>query len=379
MTDAPGSGPVLLLCKTDCRPWVLGGMERLVHRLTRHLVERGVAARMVVPAVGATDTLLNSRRSPGVSVEASSALRASGWLRPADMLALRRFLRRTGARVVNIHSGVSNLPLLDILAVRAAGRLRCVVSPHLIEPISSPVLAAATRVAGHLCDAMVVSTEALRGVLVSAGVPARFVHVIPTGVPAPINPPSRTAARKRLDIAAEAFAVGAVGRLVPAKGFDVLIAALARIPDADGRIRLIVAGGGPLQGALEMAAGKMLADRARFLGFVDDPTLVYAAIDVLAIPSFVEGIPLVLKEAAFHGVPCVASDLPGIRSAVVEGETGLLVPPGDIAALGTAIHQLRDDARLRERLGASARAHAATAYTESAMADRYAEVLVGTA
>lgn len=375
MTDSREPGPVLVLCKTDCRPWAMGGMELLVARQTRWLMERGVRARLVLPAVGITDALVRRLRSEGVSIEASPELRASGWLRPADMLALWRLVRRSDAKAVIVHSGTANLPLLDILAVRAAGVGRCIASPHLNEPISNPVLAAATRVAGRLCDAVVVTTEAQCDQLLRAGVPRRVLRMIPTGIPAPADPPSRAEARQRLGIPSDAFVVGAVGRLVAIKGFDILIQALGQIPDPDGRTCLVVAGSGPRRAALESAAGERLAGRARFLGFVDDPTPVYAAADLLAVPSFAEGIPLVLKEAAHVGVPCVVSDLPGISSAVVNGETGLLVPAGDVAALADAIRRLRDDPPQRERLGRAARAFVAEAFDEVVMADRMVDLL----
>src|SRR5581483_4158475 len=208
-------------------------------------------------------------------------------------------------------------------------------------PLSSPLLAVATRISGHLCDGVVVSNGALLDVLARAGVPRRRLQLIPIGTPRPDVVMDRAAARQRLGIAPDAFAVGAVGRLVPDKGLDALVQALGELPDPRRHLRLVVAGSGSMRGALEALAVERLQERAVFLGFVQNPGLVYAAIDLLVIPSRVEGVPLVLHEAASYGVPVVASDLPGIRAATIEGATALLFPAGDIGALARAIQRVR--------------------------------------
>jgi len=130
-----------------------------------------------------------------------------------------------------------------------------------------------------------------------------------------------------------------------------------------------------MRGALETLAAERLQERALFLGFVEDPGLVYAALDLLVAPSRLEGVPLVLNEAASHGVPVIASDLPGIRSATLEGATAVLVPAGDAHTLAGAIQRLRDDESARARLIEEARRHASSTFAEDAMVERYADLL----
>lgn len=149
----------------------------------------------------------------------------------------------------------------------------------------------------------------------------------------------------------------AVGRLSHYKGFDVLIDALAYTSKAS----LLLVGEGECSDALRRQASRRgVDDRIRFAGALDDATLAaaYAAADAFVLPSLNRGeaFGLVLLEAMRAGLPIVASRIPGsgIAEVVADGETALLVAPGDAQALAAAITRL-DDAALRERLGAAGR------------------------
>jgi glycosyltransferase involved in cell wall biosynthesis len=153
----------------------------------------------------------------------------------------------------------------------------------------------------------------------------------------------------------------AVGRLVAQKGFDVLLDALSRAADGLG-VDCLIAGDGPDRAALEArrnAAG--LGARVRFLGTVglDALPALYRGAVLVACPSRWEGLPLVVLEAMATGRPVVASAVDGIPDAVVDGETGILVPPEEPAALAEAITRLVRDPGASERLGAAGavRAH----------------------
>jgi glycosyltransferase involved in cell wall biosynthesis len=149
----------------------------------------------------------------------------------------------------------------------------------------------------------------------------------------------------------------AVGRLSRYKGFDVLLHALADVPDA----RLVIVGDGECGASLrETAATLGVASRVRFAGALDDATLLaaYAAADAFVLPSLNRGeaFGLVLLEAMRARLPVVASAIQGsgIGEVVENGDSGLLVPPGDAAALAQALAQMRN-ADLRTRMGARGR------------------------
>jgi len=135
-----------------------------------------------------------------------------------------------------------------------------------------------------------------------------------------------------------------------------------------------VGGSGPERNVLEGRAAELLGARAIFLGQVPDKLDLYAACDVFALPSHMEGFGLVYVEAAFHGVPSIGARVGGVPDAVIDGETGLLVPVGDPDALANAIGRLRDDPALRARLGEAARARAYAEFTMDRLADRYERI-----
>lgn len=364
-----GRAKVLLLCKHAG----FGGTERFVQHLAFGLRRYGVTARVVLPRSEASPDVLAWFGGHGVEAEAISPV--GSHTRIADVLPLGRFVRALNVDTVNLHYAWSGIPLKDVFAVRILGRTRCVVSLHLLEAPSFARRTFATLLAAFLCDAIIVLDDSLRARLVRAGVPASKVHVIPVGVPASRRSIGRAVARQELGIPPDAFVVSTVARLTAIKGIDLLIDALARLPDPDSRIHLLVAGTGPARPGLEAAARERLAGRGRFLGFVNEPAPVYAAADVFALPSLQEGIPLAILEAAHHGIPAVGSDLSGVRRAIVDQQTGLIVPPGNAQALADAIDRFRVDPVLRERCGLAARRHVETAFDAATVIRRYADIL----
>jgi glycosyltransferase involved in cell wall biosynthesis len=110
------------------------------------------------------------------------------------------------------------------------------------------------------------------------------------------------------------------------------------------------------------------------LGERDDVADLLAAADVVCLSSFTEAFPMILLEAMALGLPVISTDVGGVREAVVDGETGLLVAPGDAGALANALRTLAADSALRERLGANALARHER-FTLDAMVDGYANVI----
>ena len=126
---------------------------------------------------------------------------------------------------------------------------------------------------------------------------------------------------------------------------------------------------------MEGEAGRAgVADRLKFVGVTHDVPSHLRAADLFVLPSKREGLPVALLEAMACGLPCVASRLPGSTEAIIEdGSNGLLVAPGDVAALTHAIGKLLDDQDLRHRLGAAARATIAHRFASGEVADRWLE------
>lgn len=174
-----------------------------------------------------------------------------------------------------------------------------------------------------------------------------------------------------------AVAVGYLGSLEPRKGLPDLAAAWPAVAEAVPAAHLLLAG----KGRQEALLREMLEDapRVRFLGHRTDAPAVVKALDALVLPSYVEGAPNVVLEAMAAGVPVVATAVSGTPELVVDGETGLLVPPRAPEALGRALVRVAGDADTRARLGAAGRARAEARFALERMIDDYDALLRRTA
>jgi glycosyltransferase involved in cell wall biosynthesis len=163
---------------------------------------------------------------------------------------------------------------------------------------------------------------------------------------------------------AEPPVVLTIARLDAQKGLPVLLEAAASLPG----VSFVVAGDGPEGPALAQRAKELgVHERVRFLGYRRDIAELLAGCDVFALPSLNEGLPLAVLEAMASHRPVVASAIPGINEVVVEGQTGLLVAPGDSAALAEAIGSVLADPQLGQRLGAAGRLRVESTFSAEAM------------
>jgi glycosyltransferase involved in cell wall biosynthesis len=200
-------------------------------------------------------------------------------------------------------------------------------------------------------------SDSTRDDLVRRGVAAGAIRVIYPGVDAQWFAPDPETPR-----APEPTFVY-VGRLKRYKGLETLLRALARTGEWGYRFRLLVAGGGDDRGRLEGIARRLqLGGAVEFLGFVDEERkrALFRAAWAHVFPSPKEGWGLSNVEAAACGTPAVASDSPGLRESVLDGQTGILVPHGDPDALAAALVRLGTDPALVASLGRRARQFALT-------------------
>jgi glycosyltransferase involved in cell wall biosynthesis len=156
-----------------------------------------------------------------------------------------------------------------------------------------------------------------------------------------------------------------VGRLFPEKGQSVLLHAFAELADRGVDAELELVGYGPSEEPLKRLSEDLgLTDRVRFAGAVGQDAVAahYRAASVFCLPSFYEGIPVVLMEAMASRRPVVATAVAGVRELVRDGETGLLVAPGRSDELADALERLLEDAALRHRMGESGRRYVAENY-----------------
>jgi glycosyltransferase involved in cell wall biosynthesis len=161
------------------------------------------------------------------------------------------------------------------------------------------------------------------------------------------------------------FTILCVGRLTPAKGQRILIDACQQLAAAGRDFRLVVIGAGPDTADLKAAVSAHgLEPQVTFTGALNQEQVAawYARADTFALPSFAEGIPVVLMEAMASGVPCVTTRITGIPELIRDGEDGLLVSPSDSEELAAVLARLMDDPGLRARLAAAGRERVCARY-----------------
>jgi glycosyltransferase involved in cell wall biosynthesis len=215
------------------------------------------------------------------------------------------------------------------------------------------------------CRHLIGNTEDIVDYIVKQGWPAERVHYLPNFVAETKAAPAR---RSEFFTPPDAPLLLAMGRLHPNKGFDVLIEAVARLPD----VYLWIAGEGPLRNELEERAHRAFAKpRVRFLGWRDDGPALLAACDVFVCSSRHEPLGNVVIEAWARGVPVIATESQGPAVLVRHGETGILVPVDDALALARAIQGLLADRARARRIGLAGRAAYESRFTEDIVVRRY--------
>ena len=177
--------------------------------------------------------------------------------------------------------------------------------------------------------------------------------------------------------AGDEFEILCVGRLTPAKGQHLLMDAVDRLARQGRRVRLRLVGGGPDEGSLREYASKVgRPGTVVFEGPVNQDRIreFYGRADVFCLPSFAEGLPVVLMEAMAMGIPTVSTYIAGIPELIRDGVDGLLVPAADVDGLVEALGRLMDSAELRERLGAGGRKRVLEGFELGTNVERLAEV-----
>jgi glycosyltransferase involved in cell wall biosynthesis len=205
-------------------------------------------------------------------------------------------------------------------------------------------------------------------------VPRRKIRVIDNGVDMTRfrdagNP---AALRAALGIPTNAPVIGTAGRLTEIKRQDMLIRSFARLKQRFPEARLVLVGDGPLRDELGRLAQELgVADAVHFAGYTTDPQYYHHMFDIFALTSRSEGVPQALIEAGVAGRPVIATRVGGIPEMIVDGESGLLIDPGDVDALTEGLCRLVSDPGLARRLGEAARVSVEARFDVARMADEY--------
>jgi len=336
---------------------------RVVHvESGRHLYGGARQVLHLIDGLGArgVDNVLVCTAGSAIAAEAAGRcevieLPLAGDIDPRAVRTLRRTLFAARPDVVHVHSR-RGADVYAGLASRGAP-WRAVLSRR----VDHRELAPWARIKYRPYAAIVAISRAVeREIVAHVGVPRERVHIIPSAVPAPAIDTSlqavRAAARRALaasvGLPPDVPIAAVIGQLIPRKGHRVLLAALTDVLARHPRWHVVLFGRGPLDARLRRVIERAGLDgRVRLAGFRPELVEWLPGMDVVLHPALKEGLGLAVLEAMSAGVPVVASAAGGLLDAVEDGESGLLVPPGDAAALGRAIDRVFAEPALRERLG----------------------------
>jgi glycosyltransferase involved in cell wall biosynthesis len=331
--------------------FMVGGAEEMVLNLVKRLPPR---FEPVVCAIHSPGPIGEEIRATGVPFDVLGL--NPGLRRPRDVLRIRDYLRERRPEIV--HPFLLTASLYGRLASMLADVPIVLGTEVNVYENKRRAHAMAERLLMKRTDAVIVSAESVRDFY------SKQVHASPQKIQVIYNAVdwsaldttmSREAMRTSLSVPADAIVACIIARLTEQKGHRYLFDAIASAP-AFASLHLLVVGSGELDDELRaLAETRGLSARVHFLGARRDLGNLLQASDIFTMPSLWEGLPLSMVLAMGGGLPVVATAVAGIPEVVRDGETGLLVPPADAAALTAALASLVADPAQRQRLGAAAR------------------------
>jgi glycosyltransferase involved in cell wall biosynthesis len=344
----------------------VAGGQVVALRLARAAREAGHDVLFVSPSDG---PFLDLVRAAGIRAH---VVPIAGALDLHALARLRRVLRRERVDVVHTHGHLA----VNVLA-RVAGRLagaRVLSHMHIQTAFRAGagrgVQIAIDNATARLCFALVCVSDATREDLVRQGYPDGRLVTVHNGIE-----PAEEAEPLRL---AEGPTVLEVARLAEVKGQRTLLEALRSLGATGVFVGRDLEQGGAYEHLLRAEAERLgVAGRVVFAGYRSDVPALLAGCDVFCLPSSKEGLPLVVLEAMAQGKPVVATAVGGTPELVLDGVTGLLVPPGDARALADALGALLADPARARRLGEAGRERVLREFSADAAAERVLELYAG--
>jgi len=329
-----------------------GGAEHLLASIVRHLdADRYESVVCCIQERGALAAMIEAGGVPVICLDRRGKRFSIG-----TVLALARLMREQRIDLVHCHLYHANL--YGRLAARLAG-IPAIATVHNTYVRRKWHRSLLNRWLGRGRGLVIaVSAEARSDVIEHDRLGPGRVLLLPNGIDLSRvdTPLSQAAAKQRLGYATDDFLIGCIGRLEEQKGHANIIRALGLMlqtapEDLQRRLRLLIVGGGRLRGELERVAA---AAGVRFAGSRSDVAEILRSLDLYVMPSLWEGLSLAMLEAMAAGLPVIISDVGGAAEVLGDGEFGIRVPPGDVAALARAVMALVQDEAERRRLGAAA-------------------------
>ncbi len=353
-----------------CASQSLGGTEQIVRLLAKGFHERQAPVSLLTMGEANVAWLSSS----GVPASTVPALESCGTSLVKQVFDLRKRFRSLRKSVVNIHYPTCDIYRSHIIGLRLAGCRKIVVSLHHPHQEWHDRSALNRRVLRQ-CQAVVVTTQANRRFVLDHNITDdSLLKVIHPGIEAPETLPKEEA-RRRLGLPNDRFIVGILCRMATEKRVDQVIEA-CRLADPEGdKVHLVIGGQGPESERIAKLAQAQLPGRHTVLGWQENTNVFYSAIDLFAMLSELEGFGLAYVEAAAHGVPSIGCDSGGTGDAILNGQSGYIVPVDAPAAPAAAhIRALAEDAQAYKDVFDGAARHYADCFTLSRMLDSYRDL-----
>ncbi len=338
-----------------------GGPQQVIY-LAGALAERGYESILVCPPGSGID---NAARMAGIRVQ---NLFCAGDLDLPFAYRLTQYLRDLRPDIVHCHSRRG----ADMLGGMAASfaDIPAVVSRR-VDNAEMRLLAALRY---RPFRKIIAISETIARVLREHDVDDDRIEVIRSAVDTEqlARPADCSKVRAEFAVPADACVVAAAGQLIPRKGHRYLLQAVADLRHRYPQLRLVIFGEGYLHNQLRAQAASLgLGGVVQFAGFRDDLDDFMSCIDIFAHPALAEGLGVAALKAAAAAVPVVGFAAGGLPEAVLDGATGLLVPPEDTAALALALATLIDDPGRRKALGAAGQDRMQKEFSIATMANRH--------
>jgi len=355
------------------------------------LVDGMERSGMAVTSVCSDGPEVTGLRARGYRIETVPIARGMNPLRAVrSVVALIALFRRERFDIVHVHTPVA--ALIGRVAARAAGVPCIIYTAHgfyhhdQMPAWKRRVFIELERFAGRFTHLLFCqSAEDAREAVAEGIAPGGRAVAIGNGVdPSRFDPaqaPEGAAARALVGIPPHAQVVGIIGRLVREKGYAELLEAAAGLAETFPDLHVLLVGGRLASDHDDSIAPALAAARARLgarlieAGLRDDTPAMLAAMDIFCLPSYREGMPRTIIEAMMMAKPVVATNIRGCREEVVDGETGLLVPPRNPQALAAALARCLRQPDEARRFGAAGRARALALYDENRVVDLQVELI----
>jgi glycosyltransferase involved in cell wall biosynthesis len=357
------------------------GAENVVLNLSREMARDGVfepVVGCVVKNLEEAKGILDRAKEHGLPV---LPVLFRNRIFPYDLLAIPWRLRRAGVGLIHSHGYKASI--LAFVA-RAVAGIPVLATCHLLyvtrsSPVTYRLLVRLEQILFRRFPRVISVSQAIRDRLVSLGIPAGNAQVISNGIYLSdyVKPePDLLRARKlALGLREESVVIANLARLTEQKAQRDLLSATKSIADQGHDVQLLLVGDGELRPQLEREIQRSgLEGRVLLLGFRSDSLEILQIADIFALPSLEEGLPMSLLEAMATELPVVVSTVGAMPDVVRDRQEGLLIPPGDVLRLTSALLELLENPALAATLATGARRRVEALFSSRRMYEQYRAV-----